>query len=128
MAYLDDISCFSPTFEKHLDHLRGIFTRLREAKLKLHPRKCSLAVQKVKYLGHVQQPEGILPNPDKIEAVNSYPIPPKLKHVCGFLGLTGIFRPFIKDYTIIVKPLYALTKKDKAFHWDNECQQAFESL
>ena len=39
-AYIDDILCFSDTFENHLKDLRKIFTRLKEHKLFLQPPKC----------------------------------------------------------------------------------------
>ena len=89
MAYIDDICVFSPTFEKHLQDLREVFERFRQAKLKFHPKKCKFAVTKVAYLGHVLQPEGVLPSESKIEAIKSYPVPSKIKQVRGFLGLTG---------------------------------------
>ena len=46
MAYIDDVCVFSPTFEKHLEDLREVFSRFRDAKLKFHPKKCKFAVQK----------------------------------------------------------------------------------
>ena len=53
MSYIDDLICYSATFESHLVHLRDMFTRLRQADLKLKPSKCQFAVLKHKYLGKV---------------------------------------------------------------------------
>ena len=66
VAYIDDICCFSPTFESHLEHLREIFVRLRQANLKLKPKKCAFAKDKIKYLGHIVSSDGIATDPDKI--------------------------------------------------------------
>ena len=41
MRYLDDIIIFSRTKEEHLEYLRIIFDRLRQADLKLKLKKCS---------------------------------------------------------------------------------------
>ena len=89
MAYIDDICCFSPDFATHLEHLDEIFQRLRAANLKLKPSKCRFAVQRVEFLGHVLQPHGISPNPDKIKIIQNYPVPKRLKPLRRFLGICG---------------------------------------
>src|SRR5579883_785344 len=45
-----------------------------------------------------------------------------------FLGLTGYYRKFIKDYADISSPLSNLTRKGIPFVWTEKCQQAFEIL
>jgi hypothetical protein len=53
LVYLDDVIIFGKTFEDSLANLREVFLRLREANLKLNPKKCSFFGRKVKYLGHI---------------------------------------------------------------------------
>jgi len=50
LVYLDDIIIFSKSFEDHLLRLEEVFKRLRWAKLKLKPSKCSLFHRKVAFL------------------------------------------------------------------------------
>ena len=128
MAYIDDICVFSPTFEKHLEHLADVFQRLRNANLKLHPQKCKFAVSRVNFLGHVLSRDGVSPDPEKVDAVKTFPTPKTLKQLRGFLGLSGYFRKFIKNYSVIARPLYALTTKNTPYVWSSDCQKAFEKL
>jgi hypothetical protein len=53
MFCLDDILVASRSFEEHLQHLREVCTRLRDAGLRLKPRKCSLLRDEVPFLGHI---------------------------------------------------------------------------
>ena len=105
-----------------------MFTRKRQTKLKQHPKKCKFAVQEVHYLGHVLSPQDIGPNPDKIEAIKSYPTQCKIKQLRSFLGMTGYYRKFIRNFAVIAKPLYDLTKKDVPFKWSETCDKAFNEL
>jgi hypothetical protein len=128
MVYLDDVIVFSETFEDHIDRLEQVFTRLKEAGLKLKPSKCHLFKRSVEFLGHIISGKGIQTATDKVEAVRSWPTPKNLTESRSFTGLCSYYRRFIKDFSKIASPLYALTKKNAVFHWGDEQQQAFEEL
>jgi hypothetical protein len=49
LVYLDDIISYSKTFENHLSSLDAIFTRMKNANLKLTPEKCILFKKKLGY-------------------------------------------------------------------------------
>ena len=119
---------FSKTFNEHIEHLRDVFVKLRDAGLKLHPQKCSFAQREINYLGHKVSNEGIAPDKSKIDAITQYPVPRKLKDLRAFLGLSGYYRKFVQNYAKIAAPLYALTKKNFEFVWSKECDSAFEHL
>ncbi len=112
LIYMDDVIIFSRTFDEHLKHIQQVFDCLRRANLKLKPNKCFFARRKIHYLGHIVSQHGIEPDPDKVSAVKDYPTPRNVKDLRSFLGLSGYYRKFIKGYSGIAAPLYALTKKD----------------
>ena len=128
LIYIDDIVIFSKSIDEHLTHLEEVFRRLREANVKLNPKKCSFVKQRIEYLGHVVTPEGIFPDPGKVEVVKNFPTPASLKELKSFLGLANYYRRFIKGFSEIASPLNALTKKGVKFCWSESCAVAFDRL
>ena len=48
LIYLDDVIDYAKTFEEMLTRLRIVLSRLRDAQLKLSPKKCSIFQSQVK--------------------------------------------------------------------------------
>lgn len=136
LIYLDDVLIFGRTAEEHLERLRAVLQRMREAGLKLSPEKCHFFQQKVEYLGHVISGEGIRTSPDKIDKVRNWPSPVNAENLRSFLGLSGYYRRFIRGYAEIVAPLEKLcmgTAKKKGAHqvewlWTAEHEEIFQKL
>ena len=128
LVYMDDVIVLGKTFEEHLDNLRSVFHRLREAGLKLKPCKCAFFRQSVKYLGHVISREGVAADPEKIEKVATWPIPTSTKELQRFIGFASYYRRFIRDFAEIAKPLHQMTEKATPFKWTTECHDAFQEL
>jgi len=72
--------------------------------------KCGLFKNKVEFLGFVISDKGIETNPDKVGAIANYPTPKTLKELRSFLGLSGYYRRFIRDYAKLAKPLTTLLR------------------
>jgi len=128
LAYLDDIILYSRDLSSHLDRLRQLFQRLREANLKLKPSKCSIMQKQVAFLGYTVSGDGIATDPSKIAAVKDWPTPANLRQCRAFVGLCQYYRRFVPRFSEIAAPLYALTKKGASFIWTTECQTAFDQL
>ena len=128
LVYLDDVIIFGSTPEEHLDRLEKVFQRLRGANLKLKPSKCQLLRRSVGFLGHIVTPEGVAMDPSKVKDVVEWPVPQKLRDVRAFLGLCSYYRRFVKDFSTVAAPLFALTKKGRMFVWDEVCQETFDRL
>lgn len=82
--------------------------------------------EELKYLGHIVSRTGVVIDPGKIKAMVTWPTPWTVRALCGFLGLTGCYRRFIKDYTKIVFPLTDLLMK--GFSWNDQADKAFQAL
>ena len=128
MAYLDDIIIYSSTPEEHLEHIRTVFEKLRDAKLSMKLSKCHFFTKEIQYLGHILGKEGIKPVPAKTEAIKVMHPPVNPKQVHAFLGLVGYYRKFIRNFAKITKPLTMLTRMDVKFEWKEIHQNAFMKL
>ena len=128
LIYIDDIIIFSSSFDEHLHRLRLVFDRLRLANLKLKPSKCTFARKSVRFLGFLVSSSGVSPDPDKLSAVQSFPVPTNVRDVRSFLGLRNYYRRFVKDFAKVASPLHRLTRRDVTFDWDNTCHDAFVIL
>ena len=89
LVFFDDILIYSKTWTEHLQHMRTVFTVLREHSLVLKRSKCLFAQCNVAYLGHVITGAGVARDESKIEAVKAWPVPKTIRALRGFLGLTG---------------------------------------
>nr|GEV70029.1 putative mitochondrial protein [Tanacetum cinerariifolium] len=105
LVFFDDILIYSKNLEEHCDHLAQVLQVMKDNTLYAKRTKCYFDVPQVKYLGHIISAQGLK----------------------GFLGLTGYYRRFIKDYASISQPLVALTKKD-AFKWNPSAELAYHKL
>ncbi len=128
LVYLDDIIVHGRTFEEHLDNLRLVWSRLREANLKMKPSKCTLFQDSVAFLGHVVSRDGVRCDPAKIEAVREWRQPASVTEVRSFLGLASFYRRFIPGFVSIAAPLTMRTENGAAFQWSDECCRAFAAL
>ena len=125
---------FSETPQEHIKRLRGVFSKLVQASLKLKPKKCEFFKSRISYLGHIVSSSGIETDPRKVEVVKTWTIPKTVADVRSFLGFTNYYRRFIKDYAKVARPLNSLisvenaSKKKSLIKWSDDCQEAFDEL
>ncbi|GKC02833.1 putative mitochondrial protein [Tanacetum coccineum] len=127
LVFFDDILFYSKNMEEHEQHLRMVLQVMRQNTLYAKQSKCSFAVERVEYLGHVISAQGVATDPTKIQAIREWLVPTNVKQLRGILGLSRYYRRFIKHYAIITKPLTTLLKKN-SLQWSEEAQVAFEKL
>ena len=128
LSYLDDLLITSTTFNDHLADVREVFQRLREANLKIGPKKCSFAQSKATFLGHEVSKEGIRPPSDRLDKIKHLPPPKNTTELRRTLGLFNWFRKFISNFSSEAAPLMKLMRKNCAFHWGDEQDEAFNTL
>ena len=97
-VYVDDVAIWSDDWESHLVHIKNFFIRCREANLTINLEKTDFGKSTVNYLGHKVGSGEICPKLAKVEAIYNFPVPNNKKALQRFLGMTGFFRRFCKNF------------------------------
>jgi hypothetical protein len=128
IVYLDDILIYSVNKASHKEHVREVLHRLRKHGLYVKPEKCEFHTKSTEYLGYLLSPSGLTMSPDKVQTIQDWPEPRKVKDIQSFLGFTNFYRCFIDNYSDIVTPLTRLTCKGAPWSFSKACRSAFRML
>lgn len=116
----DNILIYSKSKLDHEEHLRISLQLLRKNKLCAKLSKCAFWLEKVAFLGHVINKEGVSVDPGKIKAIVKWESPTNVNEIRSFLGLAGYYRWFIQGFSSIAAPLTKLTHKDVKSQWNED--------
>ena len=123
---IDGILLWGRTLQEHDERLRATLERARKCNLKSKLEKCHF--KSTSYIGHKLTPEGIKPDPEKIEAIVNMPEPHDKKGVQRLLGKVNYVSKFVPNMSEITSPLRELLKKDVMWHWSVRHARAFEKI
>jgi len=127
-VFIDDVIVYSDTAEEHATRLSDVLERFRRANLQLQLEECVFAKDKFTYLGLELSYRGTEVSPDKGKAVQNFPAPQSVKDIRSFLDVASFYRRLVPHFVDIAKALTQLTKKDKMWDWNQECQESFDKL
>lgn len=126
--FCDDIIIYSKDKYSHLEHVKEVVKRLSDNNLTVNVSKARLFCNEISFLGNVIKNNTVTIDQDRTVNVRRFPPPKTVRQVMQYLGMTGFFSKYIKDYASICEPLYKLKRKNVKFVWSPECQSAFETL
>jgi len=101
---------------------------LAEHKLFLYLEKCKFYWSQIEYLGLVISENKVKMDPVKVTRVCEWPTLENQTDVQAFIGFVNFYCQFIQDFSTIARPLFDLTRSDKAWNWDAKEQKAFKCL
>ena len=102
-CYFDDI-VGGKTRSEHNQNLERVFKKLDECGLKLNFSKCRFGLTSLKFLGHIVSKEGILSDPEKVEAILQARIPTDKTELRSFLDLFACYHKFVPNLAITTSP------------------------
>jgi hypothetical protein len=127
--YMDDIAiATSGTRQDHIDAVRDVLRVAEQHDLYFKLSKCTFHASSIDYLGVIIEKGMTRMDPVKIAGIKNWPTPIKVKDVRSFLGFCNFYRPFIRGFAHLARPLNELTRKDAEWSWQDRQQKAFEEL
>ena len=127
LAYIDDVIVHSPTVEKHLEHVEQVLQLHAKFGMKLRLNRCTMFQSEIEYLGHLVSKEGIKMIPSYVDRILSWNLPKTGKDLQTFLGFTGYYKSFIKEYSSLTSELNK-ARKNNYIDWTDKMKNNFEEL
>jgi hypothetical protein len=87
--------------------------------------KLQCARREALIVGQLCTPEGRTPDIKKVSAITDWPVLTTPHEVRRFLGLCGTVRIWIQNYSLVIRPLTELYRRNVEFHWDERRERAF---
>jgi len=118
VVYLDDILIFTKMEEEHERAVWRVLEVLAEHKLFFQPEKYEFHWKQIEYLRLVISENKVEMDPMKVTGVCDWPTPENQTDVQACIGFVNFYYCFIWDFSTIARPLFDLTRPDKAWNWD----------
>lgn len=128
VVFLDDVLITAPNREQHVQRLSKVLNILRDSGFKLSRDKCDFFCDKIHYLGHVIDRNGLHMNHEKVIDIQQIKYPKNVKELQSFLGMVNFYRRFIPGIATLLSPLYELLRADSKFVWDHSCSKSMDEL
>ncbi len=128
LVYVDDVLMKSSSVEDHLKEIDHVLNQLTTAGAKIALHKGQWCKTKVKYVGLLVGRNGIEPQSNRAQAIQSIKTPTNVSELRSFLGVCNYSRQFIENYADIARPLNSLLKKDESFVWTKAQDTAMSQL
>ncbi|KAF1317048.1 reverse transcriptase, partial [Globisporangium splendens] len=105
-----------------------IFQVMRENKLYANLKKCIFFAPEIPVLGCFVGKHGVRVDPEKVKAIDDWPVPQNVKQLRQWLGLANYLHKYTRNYAALVQPLTQLLKKDIEWEWSSDHQMAFAEV
>ena len=138
LMYFDDAVLSAVTFEELCEKLQAFLEVIAEIGCKVQPRKCKIG-QRIKFLGHIFDEDGIYPNTDFIDTMKNWGTPMDNKDLATMCGQLEWVEKFVHNTKVKTHaiwdlkssvPAYRKNVKPVPIDWyaNPKCQEQWDAI
>ena len=124
----DDTFVYGSSEVEHDRNLTKLMERAQQKGVVFNKDKVQFKCKEASFFGHAWTPQGIKPDNKKVSAILDMKPPEDVKSLQSFLGLVDYLTRYSGRLATLSAPLRDLTKKDTAYSWGPEHDQAFTEV
>ena len=125
---MDDVLIFASTQQEHDARLPTALATIQAAGLTLNKKKCEFNKERVTFLGHVIDKNGISADPQKTSAVLEMKKPNSRSELQRFMSMANQLSKFSPHIAEVSKPLRELLSMKKSLLWGPAQDDAFDKV
>lgn len=118
----------SQELDDHMDALKLLFKKLRDANFKIDVVESCFCVDKVSFGGYQFSEKGYTVCPDVAEKIRTSKTPKNAAELKAFLELTKPYKHLIPNYAIHIGPIKAFRENAGTLPWNEKAKAAFNLL
>ena len=129
VVYIDDILIYSENMDDQIKLVLKVLHRLEQPDLAVSLKKSVFHQEEVEFLGYIVKTSGVTMGDRKVKRVQNLAHTGSVKEVQILIGFANFYKPFIKDFSKVCKPITKTLKgTPKDFHRGREQEEAFAGL
>ena len=125
VCQVDDVLIFGKDALEHDERLMKALERIAESGVTLNEAKCKFGQDRIEFLGHVIDQNGISASPEKVAALVEMKPPTNVTGLRRFLGMANQLGKFSRQLAELSKPLRDLLSTNNDWIWGPEQDKAF---
>ena len=125
LRLMDDVLVFGHAREEHDARLMAALERTEAAGVPLNTPNCEFAKDRLRFLGHIINKDGVRADPAKTTAVLQMKPPQNIAELRCFMGMVKQLGKFSPNLAELTQPLRLLLSQKHAWTWNEFQQTAF---
>ena len=128
VCQIDDVLVFGKDQSEHDDRVVAALARIEKAGVTLNSEKCEFNKDRVKFLGHLIDADGIRADPEKTSAILKMEPPTNISELRRFMGMANLLGKFSPRLAELSQPLSELLSTNRAWVWGTDQDRAFSEV